>query len=278
MITCIVLGSGGALPTPERAPAGYWLELDGLPVLLDPGPGALARAIGDRRGPGGVDGITTVLFSHLHVDHCADLVPLLFALHSTLPQATQPIQLIGPPGLAAYLRHLRQIYGEWIDPARRPVLVTETRPGDTLHPDPQRPGAWRVATAGAEGAGPAVAVFEANHSETRFSAVDLCFRLRDADGAVLAYSGDGEPGPGLASAARGADLLIVECSTPDELYTPGHMTPTSVGALCAEAQPRRVVLTHLYPPADALDLPALVRARFAGPVEKARDGSLYCVP
>ena len=83
--------------------------------------------------------------------------------------------------------------------------------------------------------------------------------------------------PGLLAAAREADLLLVECSTPDELYTPGHLTPSRVGELCAEARPRRVVLTHLYAPAAALDLPALVRRRFDGPVETAEDGTCYRV-
>ena len=58
---------------------------------------------------------------------------------------------------------------------------------------------------------------------------------------------------GLVEAARGADLLVVECSCPDELATPGHLTPDGVGRLCAESRPARVVLTHLYPPAAALD-------------------------
>ena len=39
-----------------------------------------------------------------------------------------------------------------------------------------------------------------------------------------------------------ADLLLVECATPDELAVDGHMSPARVGALCRDASPRRVVL------------------------------------
>ena len=47
--------------------------------------------------------------------------------------------------------------------------------------------------------------------------------------------------------------------------------------MCAAARPQRVVLTHQYPNAAALDLPPLVARHFAGPVEQARDGDVYTV-
>ena len=271
MLACLVLGSGGAVPTPERMPAAYWVTVDGRGVLLDPGPGALVRLLRADGGPRTIDAITTVLLSHLHLDHCADLAPLLFALHSPLPAGTIPLTVAGPPGTAAYLDRLRDLYGEWLTPAKRALRIVEIAPGDALTPADN--GAWRRAAPAAYG--PEIAAWRAEHGENRFSAVNLCFRLRDAAGASLVYSGDGEDGPGLRAAAREADLLIVECSTPDAWYTPGHMTPTMVATLCAETRPRRVVLTHLYPPAAALDLPALVRERWRGAVETARDGVWY---
>ncbi len=271
MLSCLLLGSGGAVPTPERMPAAYWVTVDGRALLVDPGPGALVRLLRSPHGPPGVDAITGLLLSHLHLDHCADLAPLLFALHSPIPAGTDPLLIAGPPGLARYLQRLRDLYGDWLTPARREVRVEELAPGETLAPDAD--GQWRRPAAPRPG--PAVTAHAANHGESHFSALNLCFRFRDAAGTTFAYSGDGEDGDGLRAAARGADLLIVECSTPDAWYTPGHLTPSAVGHLCAEAKPRRVVLTHLYPPAAALDLPALVRAVWDGPVEMARDGALY---
>ncbi|MHB8080209.1 MAG: MBL fold metallo-hydrolase [Candidatus Krumholzibacteriia bacterium] len=273
MLSCLLLGSGGAVPTPERMPAAYWVTVDGRTLLVDPGPGALTRLLHSPHGPSGVDDITGVLLSHLHLDHCADLGPLLFALHSPIPAGTDPLLIAGPPGLARYLTRLRDLYGDWLTPARRAVRVEELAPGDTLAPDAT--GQWRPAAADRPGA--AVTAYRASHGESHFSAMNLCFRFRDAGGATLAYSGDGEDGDGLRAAARDADLLIVECSTPDAWYTPGHLTPSAVGQLCAGAGPRRVVLTHLYPPAASLDLPALVRATWPGPVETAHDGAFYTV-
>ncbi len=277
MITCLVLGSGGAVPTRARAPAAYWVTVDGRSALLDPGPGALARLVASPRGPSSVDDLDTVLLSHLHLDHCADLAPLLFALHSPLPRRETPLVLAGPPGLAAYLQRLRDLYGDWLAPARRQVIVHELPPGTLLAPGNPAEPAWRPARDAARG--PCLTAFAANHGERRFSSVNLGFRFCDAAGGVFVYAGDGEDGPDLRQAATGADLLVVECSTPDELATPGHMTPSAIATLCRAAGPRRVILTHLYPPADALDLPALVaRHGWTGAVAVAQDGAVYGVP
>ncbi len=282
MISLLMLGSGGALPTPDRSPAAYWLEADGRGMLLDPGPGALVRLMRSPHGPDAVDAIRTVLMTHLHPDHCADLVSLLFALRSEVTTSTAPLQLIGPRGLSDYLDRLRDLYGHWITPLRREVPVLEVAPGEALRPGADDPDVWT--TAGDRGPSPdsasaaasaSITLFAASHGENRFSADNLCLRVADADGATLAYSGDSEPCAGLTAAAAGVDLLVTECSTPDELAVAGHMTPSKVAALCRDARPGRVVLTHLYPPAAALDLAALVGENCPSRIEVGRDGALY---
>jgi ribonuclease BN (tRNA processing enzyme) len=275
MIHWLVMGAGGAVPTPTHNPAAYWVRIDGRSILLDPGCGALVRLVTSPHGAVSVDEIETVLLTHLHLDHCADLAPLLFALHSPLPRLRHPLQLIGPPGLAAYLGRLHDLYGSWLTPAKRELIVTELRPGQAIAPDNRQPPLWRE---GCSGAAPCVEAFAARHPQGQLGTVCLCFRFTDRQGHIAAFSGDTEPCEGLLRASRQADLLIVECSTPDQLATPGHMTPSRVGRLCAEARPRRVVLTHLYPPATALDLPALVGQHWQGPVLAARDGLLLSVP
>lgn len=262
MIRIRILGAGGAVPTPTHTPAAYWVTVDGQDLLLDPGPGALVRLVRSGDAPGGVDDIRTVLFSHLHPDHSGDLVALLFALHSPLPVSEEPLRLYGPPGLASLLAQLRGIYGSWLEPRKRRLEVAEVRPGDALP----------LGT----GAGHAVP-FAVAHAQDRLSGVALGWRFTDAGGGVLVYSGDTGDCPGLREAARGCDLLVIECSTTDEWDVPGHLNPSQVAAVCADAAPRRVVLTHQYPNAAALDLAALVGRRFAGPVEQARDGDVYTV-
>jgi len=272
MLKFLILGAGTALPTPTRNAAAYWVEMDGRGVLLDPGPGALIRLMTSSHGPQDVDGISTVLLTHLHIDHCTDLVPLLFALHSPIPEATDPLQLFGPPGTTDYLARLQELYGSWIQPARRELQVVEIEPGRFLAPDREDGPGWSLhqqsTTCG-------IQAFRAQHPQDRLSRQCLCYRFSDASGNSATFSGDTEPCPGLEDASREVDLLVVECSTPDELATPGHMTPSRVGQLAAATRPGQVVLTHIYPPAAALDLPALVGEFYAGPVTMAQDGQLF---
>ena len=73
--------------------------------------------------------------------------------------------------------------------------------------------------------------------------------------------------------ARGAHTMLIECSFPDEMPVPGHLTPSGVARIAREAGVGRVVLTHVYPQADALDLVAEVgRGYHGGVVVVAEDG------
>jgi ribonuclease BN (tRNA processing enzyme) len=262
MIRFHILGAGGAVPTPTHNPAAYWVTVDGHSVLMDPGPGALVRLVRSGHAPRGVDDIDQVFFTHLHPDHCADLVPLLFALHSPVSVRTDPVRLYGPPGLAAYLERLREIYGSWMEPRQRALEVTEIGPGVTvLVPN-----------------GGSVRPFQVEHPQDRLTRFCLGYTFSDVEGHTAVFSGDTGPCPELNKAAAGVDLLVVECSTPDHLATPGHLSVSQVGQLCASAQPKLVALTHQYPDAAALDLAALVGQHYDGPVVQAIDGSEFNVP
>ncbi len=262
MIRFHILGAGGAVPTPTHTPAAYLVTVDGDPVLVDPGPGALVRHVRCGEAPHGVDDLQYVLMTHLHPDHCADLVPLLFAAHSVVLQRTDTLHLIGPVGLAAYLESLRGLYGTWLEPRRRELAVRELIPGETV----ELPSGGRCES------------FAAHHPKDSFSRQPLGYRFLDTQGSVAVFSGDTEACPGLEQASRGADLLVVECSTPDHLATSGHMTPAAVADLCRSAQPKQTVLTHLYPAAAATDLEAIIARDWDGPVHQARDGDIFVVP
>jgi ribonuclease BN (tRNA processing enzyme) len=259
MIEFHVLGAGGAVPTPTHSPAAYWVVVDGEPILMDPGPGALVRLVKSGAAPGGVDDIGRILLTHLHPDHSGDLVALLFAAHSPLPARIDPLVLTGPPGLEQLLDGLRGIYGKWLEPRRRKLIVERIEAGGRVDLD----------------GGGHVAAFAVDHPQDRLAAQALGYRFADTGGRVAVFSGDTGPCAGLEEAARGVDLLVVECSTPDHLETPGHMTPSGVGRLCAAARPRRTVLTHQYPPAAEMDLAAAVGHLFDGTVHQAADGDVF---
>ena len=50
-----------------------------------------------------------------------------------------------------------------------------------------------------------------------------------------------------------------------------HTGPDEVGAVAAEARARHLVLTHLMPGSEPVDLIDRARARFAGPITVGED-------
>jgi len=99
----------------------------------------------------------------------------------------------------------------------------------------------------------------------------IALRLADAGGRTLVYSGDTDESDALADLARGADLLLVESSFPDEERIAGHLTPSLAGKIAARAHPRRVVLTHFYPSCERVDMLEQIRRTWDGEVALAED-------
>ncbi|HEY9073584.1 MAG TPA: MBL fold metallo-hydrolase, partial [Desulfobaccales bacterium] len=100
----------------------------------------------------------------------------------------------------------------------------------------------------------------------------LAFRL-EAESRSLVYSGDTDVSDSLVALAQGADLLVLEASFPSKV--PGHLTPTEAGRLAARAGVGRLLLTHFYPPCDAVDVVALAAQEFSGEILRAEDGLKY---
>jgi ribonuclease BN (tRNA processing enzyme) len=259
MITLHILGAGGATPGPDRGPSAYWLEIDGHGLLLEAGSGALVRLVRQPGAPDSVDAINMVFLSHLHLDHAADLAPMLFAMHSVLSRNREPCLLAGPSGLAAYLARLQDLYGDWLKPHDRVLIVREMAAGESIE----------------LAAGGKAEAFLVEHAEKRFSDFCLGWSFTDAAGNRLVYSGDTGPCSALENAALGCDLLLVECSTPDDLAVEGHLSPGRVIDLVSRARPARVVLTHLYPLVAAQEPGPAISEATGIPCTAARDGDTF---
>ncbi len=239
-----VLGSGTTVPDPDRGPAGFLVQAVGRAWLVDGGSGTLQRC-----ARAGVDPLTLAggVYSHRHLDHCADLAPLLFTMFVRGRTATYPIW--AGEGFASFLDGLRGVYGRWLAFGDEGAVVREL----TLSgPDEADLGGVRLLTRPAKhGAG----------------ALHLRF---EADGAAVVFSGDTGPSDALAELARGADLLVCECAEPEQDPYPEHLTPSQVAAIVDAARPRAVWLTHFYPGTDPDAAVALV-ARTGVPTRRAND-------
>jgi len=233
-----LLGTGSALPSPDRVQAGVLVEDDGDRLLVDCGSGVLHRLAGAGIDHGTVD---TVLLTHLHLDHVADLPGLVKARVLTdRPDLT----VVGPPGTGLVLRDLLAI--------------------DDLH-ERARLAVREVTAERFEAGG-----FEVRARETRHSRQCFAYRF----GSALAISGDTAPFPELVEFFDGVDALIHECSYPDGTDAAGHTTPSELGRLLEGRDVDRVYLTHLFPAAErsSEELRAAVGRRFDGEVVVATDG------
>ena len=75
----------------------------------------------------------------------------------------------------------------------------------------------------------------------------------------------------LAELSRGVDLLIAECSFPDELAVEGHLSPSLVGRIAREAKVAEVLLVHMYPETESFDLQQECAREYPGRVTVGHD-------
>lgn len=93
-----VLGTGSANPQLDRNPSAYLLSLDNEYILLDCGEGTQYRLLEQHIKH---TRMRHILISHLHGDHYFGLIGLISSLN--LNRRTEPLTLIGPPGLGEIL-------------------------------------------------------------------------------------------------------------------------------------------------------------------------------
>jgi ribonuclease BN (tRNA processing enzyme) len=245
------LGTGTVALSPERVCSGYLVQAGAVTLLMDCGSGVTHRlaelALPWRE-------ITHVAFTHFHLDHVGDFATLVFAWkYGDLPGRSAPLVVIGPEGTAALLGRLADAFGDWLRDPGFPIEVVEIAPGGTRD----------------LGDGVTLGATKVPHTveSVAYSIV--------RGGRRVVYTGDTGYDPMLGEWARGADVLLCECSLPASMAIPEHLTPEQCGALAAAALPQHLVLTHFYPPVERIDVRAAVAAHYAGPITLASDGATF---
>jgi ribonuclease BN (tRNA processing enzyme) len=241
------LGTGTASPS-TRVNAGHLVEAGAVTLLLDCGSG-----VAHRMGTIGANwrGITHLAITHFHPDHTLDLTTLMFAWrYGTLPPRTAPLTILGPVGLPELIERFAALYGDTVREPGFPVTVRELSPGE------------RVALADD-------VMLESHKVPHTAESVAYCV---ERGGVRLVYTGDTGFDTTVAEWSRGCDLLLAECSLPEQLAIPSHLTPAQVGVMAEVAEPARLVLTHFYPPVLEENIPEIISLRYSGVVVLATDG------
>lgn len=76
----LFLGTAGARVMVSKqilASGGVWLDLGGVEILLDPGPGCLVHAVKRKLDP---TGLAAIILSHKHLDHSGDVNVMIEAM------------------------------------------------------------------------------------------------------------------------------------------------------------------------------------------------------
>lgn len=247
-----VVGCGTVVPEADRACSAYFVEHGETRALLDCGAGAV-QAMARLGLPW--DRMTHLFLTHFHSDHVGALPGLFFAFRHGIhpPRTSNPLEVWGPVGTRALFDALASALGDFLLDPGFPVSIRELVPGS------------RVETGDL-----VVTCKDVPHTPE-----SVALRLESpSQGRALVYTGDTGPDESLAAFCRDVDMLVCECSLPDDLVGDNHMSPARVARLAQRAAARRVIATHVYPQFRlAMDVAALISsAGYVGPVELASEG------
>ena len=238
-----MLGTGAALADPDRAQSSILVTLDnGRNYLFDCGEGATRQMVKANVNPADVD---WVFLSHLHFDHICGLP--FFVLSSWIFNRVGAPRVFGPKGTKNYVDHLFENGAFKVDLQARNAYAARRK-----NPEAVRPEVTEVSPG---------LMYEDEHVKVYVDFVDHipretceCFGIRfEAEGKVLAFSGDTAPCEAMVRLGKDADLLIHECTFPESFLahraksgvgTFSHTSPTELGKLATRANAKRLVATH----------------------------------
>jgi ribonuclease BN (tRNA processing enzyme) len=287
----ITLGTrGGPLPSKDRAQSSNLLVVDGTLYLIDAGDGVTRRMVQaghDFRKVG------KIFITHPHSDHTAGLATLLVSAWEY--QRREPIDIYGGgvealvKGAIAYLTPNAEI--RWAEGKKASMA-------DLFHGHDVAPGVVyqddKVKVIAVENTH-----FNFQQETPPYGKYRSYSYRFETPGRVVVFSGDTGPSEALTELAKGADVLVTEVTsvedvievfkrtgawqakTPDEQagwirhMKEEHVTPEDVGKMAAKAGVKSVVMTHLSQTLDPNDdyqrYVDGAKKFFSGPIVAAKD-------
>lgn len=242
------VGTGTVAPSAHRVQSATLLEFDDVRLLVDCGSGSVHRlaALGLPWQE-----LTHVALTHFHADHSLDLPTLVFAWRYGMePPRSAGVTLLGPVGIESFVQRLEGLFHLPMQSNTPPLLVRGVIPGEQV----------------TVGQSATLDSFKVPHTPE-----SLALSISIA-GHRIVFSGDTGYSDGFATWAVGADVLVLECSLPNERAMPIHLTPAECARIAVRAQPSTLVLTHFYPPVERVDIISQIRPHFAGEILLAEDG------
>jgi ribonuclease BN (tRNA processing enzyme) len=291
-VRLITLGTtAGPLPRKDRAQSSNALIVNGTPYLIDAGDGVARRIV-----QAGIDftKIGRVFITHNHGDHTMG-IPNLISVEWQYNRR-EPIEFYGPPGTEETVK--AAIVFDNVDAA---IRLSETR----VVPIEKMVEAHNVGTGQIyQDANIKVTAVENTHFQFKpgspaygkFKSYSYRFEAGDK---VIFFTGDTGPSEAVTNLAKGADIMVSEVLSLDEIrarmekagqwqkmseeerkgwymhMNQEHLTPDDVGKMAKAAGVKTVVLSHLSASGkDNDDYARFVEAvgkQFSGRVVAAKD-------
>jgi ribonuclease BN (tRNA processing enzyme) len=245
-----ILGSGTSVPHPERASSAHWVQTSGGSLLLDMSAAAPHRMAEEKLDWVNLDAIW---ISHFHLDHIGGVSPFLFGTKYA-PQTQsrrKQLTIFGGDGLEQLLRRFDEANDYKLFKQPFPIEIREVGPDVEFE---ILPG------------------IQAKTMATPHTTESLALRITDDAGRSIVYTSDTGYSEALAAFALNADLLLMECSFFRDKPVEKHLELREAMRLAELSYAKKVILTHLYPEWDGIDLAAEARKLWGGETVEARDG------
>jgi len=246
----ITIGSGTAIPQSRRSAPCHLVRVGDQTIVVDLGPGSIWGLV--RHGRVDLPDIDLLLFTHLHMDHCADMAPFMFALRSGALARTKPLLILGPRGLHEHYRNIQATWGHRVDPDGFDLTIDEWTDGALSWPG-----------------------FIIDAAPTSHSIPNLAWRIdaeNDGDCGII-VTGDGQSTVELTDLASSADhVLVAESAAGPGEFLEGHMNPAQAGELARMCGSRKLILCHINPGSGSEAIMKEAMAHFEGEVVVAEDG------
>jgi ribonuclease Z len=270
-----LLGTSGPLPDPDRHGPSAMLQIGNKYLLFDAGRGVVLQMV---RAGIPLKRVNPIFITHHHYDHIGDLADVI--LTSWLQGRKHPLMIFGPPGTISIVKALLdQVYNKDIEFRSKgelaigwtPVEATDLMEG--LVHDGGNCKVFAEMVIHGHGLG----------FPSAFKEQWVCMGYRvEAEGKVIAISGDSIDCKGLDRLARDADVLVLCCYLAQaEIIKPSLerlakdtiACSDTVGKIARQARVKKLVLTHFgqKPGAMMQEIASDVARDYDGPVILGRD-------
>ncbi|AOZ72351.1 hypothetical protein BK816_02745 [Boudabousia tangfeifanii] len=296
-----IVGCTGSMSGPKSAASCYLLQAMGPDgnggermwnIVFDLGPGSYGQ-LWNYIDPSKLD---AVIFSHLHADHCADLISLQVYQKWAPGRPGRPVTMIAPKGIEQRIREIdgdhqasyQEEFDFWeIADDRRhfeigPFKLEAFQGWHTIESY-----GFRVTGPASHPASQSRGVTILGHEKYPVASDGGGILLDDTlpnDTSTFAYTGDTDYCEEIVKMATGVDLLLAEAgflkAETDKIegdVSGVHMTGVSTGRLAKEAQVGGMIITHIQPWTPRGAVWDEVRENWHGPLIIADTGLRFTV-